>query len=161
MIPWRARPSHTSVRSHHGHSHAPTHGRTPWNDPSPPPIVAGQKDGGRNTYVTRQNDGTRREGRGETWIKRVTGYLILSSSLATPANHFSSSFLLRVFAPRLFRLLRPATIEIVVVVLISMFKIQIVSPLLPPPFFFFLSRRIIQNQYRCIVDAAILVVSEF
>lgn len=90
-----------------------THG--PSAPPPSPPIVAGQKDGGRNTYVTRQKDGTRREGRGETWIKRVTGYLILSSSLATLANHFSSSFLPRVFAPRLFRLLRPATIEIVLI----------------------------------------------
>ena len=89
------------------HRHTDAHGPSP--PPSPPPIVAGQKDGGRNTYVTRQKDGTRREGRGETWIKRVTGYLILSSSLATLANHFSSSFPLRVFAPRLFRLLRPAT----------------------------------------------------
>lgn len=34
-----------------------THTHTPWNGPRP--IVAGQKDGGRNTYVTRQNDGTR------------------------------------------------------------------------------------------------------
>lgn len=82
-----------------------THG--PSAPPPSPPIVAGQKDGGRNTYVTRQKDGTRREGRGETWIKRVTGYLILSSSLATLANHFSSSFLPRVFAPTIVSIIAP------------------------------------------------------